>query len=396
MADKTLIQGARELAASRATSGIGAAMSAGFSGVQERTAARNAELAKQGRKEAEAIQARTAKLMSGWKGLNINEGEFSQAQLVEIDKTLINIKDDFSNASTALAKDPTNLDLIEKRKGYMQEMVSYKGALDNYANRSEAWKNPPSNNGKYSDSEANVSNLALNERAYTNPAIWNREQQGLFVPGKEGEEATSFGAMPMPFYLPEGILSGIASEAGKLSAARKSELTKTQLEAYEIKLKDTIGAKNPSEGINNAPALLANDDFRLLFPELNDIVYTEENNDAIVQEMADVIMSRYKFISSAAKAGGKSTPANPVIKSMGEIQDHYNLGKTGVQYSADDLKFIFGSTTNPISVVYNPKRKESPWEMTRKTLDPNDGTLSAETIYFRNVEDLQERSGIKF
>ena len=396
MADKTLIQGARELAASRATSGIGAAMSAGFGGVQERTAARNAELAKQGRKEAEAIQARTAKLMSEWKGLNINEGEFSQAQLVEIDKTLINIKDDFSNASTALAKDPTNLDLIEKRKGYMQEMVSYKGALDNYANRSEAWKNPPSNNGKYSDSEANVSNLALNERAYTNPAIWNREQQGLFVPGKEGEEATSFGAMPMPFYLPEGILSGIASEAGKLSAARKSELTKTQLDAYEIKLKDTIGAKNPSEGINNAPALLANDDFRLLFPELNDIVYTEENSDAIVQEMADVIMSRYKFISSAAMVGDKSKPANPVVKSMEDIQDHYSLGKTGAQYSADDLKFIFGGATNPISVVYNPKRKESPWEMTRKTLDPNDGTLSAETIYFRNVEDLQQRSGIKF
>jgi hypothetical protein len=371
-------------------------MSAGFGGVQERTAARNAELAKQGRKEAEAIQDRTAKLMSGWKGLNINEGEFSQAQLAEIDKTLINIKDDFSNASTALAKDPTNLDLIEKRKGYMQEMVSYKGALDNYANRSEAWKNPPSNNGKYSDSEANVSNLALNERAYTNPAIWNREQQGLFVPGKEGEEATSFGAMPMPFYLPEGILSGIASEAGKLSAARKSELTKTQLDAYEIKLKDTIGAKNPSEGINNAPALLANDDFRLLFPELNDIVYTEENNDAIVQEMADVIMSRYKFISSAAMVGDKSKPANPVVKSMEGIQDHYNLGKTGVQYSADDLKFIFGSTTNPISVVYNPKRKESPWEMTRKTLDPADGTLSTETIYFRNVGDLQQRSGIKF
>ena len=109
-------------------------------------------------------------------------------------------------------------------------------------------------------------------------------------------------------------------------------------------------------------------------------------------------MSRYKFISSAAKTGGKSTPANPVIKSMEDIQDHYNLGVGlgAVKYTADDLKFIFGSTTNPISVVYNPKRKESPWEMTRKTLDPNDGTLSPETIYFRNVEDLQQRSGIKF
>ena len=36
MADRTLIQGAKELAASRATSGIGAAMAAGFIGVQER------------------------------------------------------------------------------------------------------------------------------------------------------------------------------------------------------------------------------------------------------------------------------------------------------------------------------------------------------------------------
>lgn len=339
MADKTLIQGARELAASKATSGIGAAMSAGFSGVQERAAARNAELAKQGRKEAEAIQARTAKLMGGWKGLNINEGEFSQAQLVEIDKTLINIKDDFSDASTALGKDPANLDLIEKRKGYMREMVSYRSALDNYADRSEAWKNPPAKNSKYSDSEANVSNLALNERAYTSPVIWNREQQGLFIPGKEGGEATSFGAMAMPFYLPEGVLSGIASEAGKLSAARKSELTKTQLDAYEIKLKDTIGAKNPNEGINNAPALLANDDFRLLFPELNDIVYTEENSDAIVQEMADVIMSRYKFIASSATEKSNSGAASNVVKP--------NLVATVSEMQAFEKEILTNQFTGP-------------------------------------------------
>jgi hypothetical protein len=81
---------------------------------------------------------------------------------------------------------------------------------------------------------------------------------------------------------------------------------------------------------------------------------------------------------------------------MKEIQDHYNQSQAPYKYESDDLKFIFGSTTNPISVVYNPKSKQLPWEVTLKTLDPQDGTLSAELIKFRNVEDLQNRSNIKF
>ena len=125
MADRTLIQGAKELAASRATSGIGAAMAAGFIGVQERTAAKNAAINEQGRKEAEAIKARSAKNMSGWKGLgDLDQGIFPEAQQKEIRKTVFGIKDKFSKVATALAHDPTNLDLMEERDGYFTRLQS--------------------------------------------------------------------------------------------------------------------------------------------------------------------------------------------------------------------------------------------------------------------------------
>ena len=395
MADKTLIQGARELAASKATSGIGAAMSAGFSGVQERTAARNAAINEQGRKEADAIKARSAKNMSGWKGLgDLDQGIFPEAQQKEIRKTVFGIKDKFSKVATALAYDPTNLDLIEERDGYLTEMVAYKDSLDKVINFRRDYKE---NVDGYSNSGANVPALNLNE-LFSNPDSvlkWDT-QAGLNLPGEDGSDPLRFRDLTLPFSLPEGSFKYVSEFAGELSVPRKYEWNKGQITAKQAEMQDYIGARDPNTGVNNAPAILADDRFRSFFPEFEDIVYTEENHEAVTAEMADIVMGRYKFIASGAKVGDKSTPANPVIKSMEDIQDHYNLGKTGVQYSADDLKFIFGSTTAPISVVYNPKRKESPWEMTRKTLDPNDGTLSTETIYFRNVEDLQQRSGIKF
>jgi hypothetical protein len=75
MADKTLIQGAQNIANARNTSGIGQAFGLGLDkSIAQQREARAAQ-AKQARKNAEAIQKRTEKYLNEWDGTNINNGE---------------------------------------------------------------------------------------------------------------------------------------------------------------------------------------------------------------------------------------------------------------------------------------------------------------------------------
>ena len=361
MADKTLIQGAKELAASRATSGIGAAMAAGFTGVQERTAARNAAINEQGRKEAEAIKARSAKNMGGWKGLgDLDQGIFPEAQQKEIKRTVIGIKDKFSKVATALAYDPTNLDLMEERDGYLTEMVSYKDSLNKVMNFRRDYKQ---NVNGYSNSGANVSSLDLNER-FSNPnniLKWDT-QAGLNLPNEDGSDPSRFRDLTLPFSLPEGSFQYVSEFAGELSVPRKNEWNEYQILAKRAEMEDYIGARDPNTGVNNAPAILADQRFRSFFPEFEDIVYTEENHDDIVAEMAGVVMGRYKFIASGATKNSNSGAASNVVKpnlvaTVNEMKAFEKEILTNQFTGPRETKsWSIGGSTNPeqLKVKYDP------------------------------------------
>ena len=361
MADRTLIQGAKELAASRATSGIGAAMAAGFIGVQERTAAKNAAINEQGRKEAEAIKARSAKNMSGWKGLgDLDQGIFPEAQQKEIRKTVFGIKDKFSKVATALAQDPTNLDLMEERDGYLTEMVSYKDSLDKVINFRRGYQE---NVKGYSNSGANVSALAQNESFANQDNVlkWDT-QAGLNLPGEEGSDPLRFRDLTLPFSLPEGSFKYVSDFAGKLSVPRKYELNVEQIAAKRAEMQDYMGAIDLDTGVNNAPAILADDRFRSFFPEFEDIVYTEENHKAITAEMADIVMGRYKFIASGATKKSNSGAASNVVKpnlvaTVKEMQAFEKEILTN-QFTGprETRSWSFGGSDNPeqLKIKYDP------------------------------------------
>lgn len=336
MADKTLIQGAQNIANARNTSGIGQAFGVGLdkSIAQQREA--RATKAKQDRKNAEAIQKRAEKYLNEWGGTNINNGELSEGQMAEVHKAAAEIQKDYAAASNKQARDPNNIDLINERKGYLQEMKNLKSAVDNHADGFEVWE-AGTKGDLYSKSAANIGNLALNEQAYTQPVIWDRESKSLALPNSRGEDGKPllYKNVNLPFNGGFEAAEVIRTKADELSAPRKNNLSDFQIKNGEEEIKSLILASNPAEGVNNTPALLANQTMLSLFPEWKNIEYaatmTDDQKEAVAGEMASVVMSRYKSVAEAATGvtppgrGFSETPTNQAW-----IRDTKKLAKANV------------------------------------------------------------------
>lgn len=321
MADKILIQGAQNIANARNTSGIGQAFGMGLDASLARQREARATKAEQDRKKAEAIQKRTEKYLNEWGGTNINNGELSEGQMAEVHKAAAEIQKDYAAASDKQSKDPNNIDLINERKGYLQEMKNLKSAVDNYADGYEVWE-LGTKKKLYSNSAANIGNLALNEQAYTQPVVWDRESKSLALPNSRGEDGKPllYKNVNLPFTGGNEAAEVIRTKAGELSGPRKNNLSDFQIKNGEEEIKSLILASNPAEGINNTPALLANKTMLSLFPEWKNIEYaatmTDDQKEAVAGEMASVVMSRYKSVAEAAtgvtppSGGFSETPTN--------------------------------------------------------------------------------------
>ena len=321
MADKTLIQGAQNIANARNTSGIGQAFGVGLDASLARQREARAAKAKQDRENAEAIQKRSEKYLNEWDGTNINNGELSEGQMAEVHKAAAEIQKDYAAASDKQSKDPNNIDLINERKGYLQEMKNLKSAVDNYADGYEVWATGVDGE-LYSKSAANIGSLALNEQAYTQPVIWDRESKSLALPNSRGEDgkALLYKNVNLPFTDGNDAAQIITDKAGELSGPRKNNLSDFQIKNNEEEIKSLILASNPAEGLNNTPALLANEKMLNLFPEWKNIEYaatmTDDQKKAVAGEMASVVMSRYKSVAEAAtgvtppSGGFSETPTN--------------------------------------------------------------------------------------
>jgi len=336
MANKTLIQGAQNIANARNTSGIGQAFGLGLdkSIAQQREA--RAEQAKQARKNAEAIQRRSEKYLNEWDGTNINNGELSEGQMAKVHEAAEAIQKDYAAASNKQARDPNNMDLINERKGYLQEMKNLKLAVDDYADGSGVWELGVKGD-LYSKSAANIGNLALNEQAYTQPVVWDRESKSLALPNSRGEDGKPllYKNVNLPFTDGNDAAKIISDKAGELSGPRKNNLSDFQIKNGGEEIKSLILASNPAEGVNNMPALLANRTMLNLFPEWKNIEYaatmTDDQKEAVADEMANIVMSRYKSVAEAATGvtppaqGFSETPTN-----QSWIKDTEKLAKAKV------------------------------------------------------------------
>ena len=336
MADKTLIQGAQNIANARNTSGIGQAFGIGLDKATAQQREARAAKAKQDRKNAETIQKRSEKYLNEWDGTNINDGELSEGQMAEVHKAAAEIQKDYAAASNKQARDPNNMDLINERKGYLQEMKNLKSAVDDYADGFGVWELGVDGD-LYSKSAANIGNLALNEQAYTQPVVWDRESKSLALPNSKGEDnkALLYKNVNLPFTDGNDAAKIISDKAGELSEPRKNNLSDFQIKNNKEEIKSLILASNPAEGVNNTPALLANKTMLSLFPEWKTIEYaatmTEDQKDAVADEMANVVMSRYQSVAEAASGvtpsgrGFSETPTNQAW-----IKDTKKLAKANV------------------------------------------------------------------
>jgi len=381
MADKTLIQGAQNIANARNTSGIGQAFGVGLdkSIAQQREA--RATKAKQDRKNAEAIQKRAEKYLNEWGGTNINNGELSEGQMAEVHKAAAEIQKDYAAASNKQARDPNNIDLINERKGYLQEMKNLKSAVDNHADGFEVWE-AGTKGDLYSKSAANIGNLALNEQAYTQPLVWDRERKALALPNSRGEDGKPllYKNVNLPFTDGFEAAEVIRIKADELSSPRKNNLSDFQIENNREEIKSLILASNPEEGVNNMPALLANKTMLSLFPEWENIEYaatmTDDQKEAVADEMANVVMSRYEYVAKAASgantpsSGFSETPTNQAwIKDVGKLAkanvateilapngDYVIIIPKGVEYKGfaakEDMMRIVGGVNEKGKPIY--------------------------------------------
>ena len=330
MADKILIQGAQNIANARNTSGIGQAFGIGLDASLARQREARATKAEQDRKKAEAIQKRTEKYLNEWGGTNINNGELSESQMAEVHKAAEAIQKDFQDVViNKLSKDPTNIDLINEKNGYLQEMKTLRSAVDNYADRYEVWSRGAKEK-IYSNSVANIGNLALNEQAYTQPVVWDRKSRSLAIPMGEGADPVLYNSINLPFKEGTAAADIIVQKAGELSEPRKNNLSEGQLNALSMEINSAISATDTAKGIDNIPALLANKKILRFFPEWENIEYaasmTDDQKEAVGQEMTDVVMSRYKSVAEAASGttppprGFSETPTNQAwIKDVGKL-----------------------------------------------------------------------------
>jgi len=330
MADKTLIQGAQNIAKARNTAGIGQAFGIGLDKVTAQQREARATKAEQDRKKAEAIQKRTEKYLNEWGGTNINNGELSEGQMAEVHKAAEAIQKDFQDVViNKLSKDPTNIDLINEKNGYLQEMKTLRSAVDNYADRYEVWSRGAKEK-IYSNSVANIGNLALNEQAYTQPVVWDRKSRSLAIPMGEGADPVLYNSINLPFKEGTAAADIIVQKAGELSEPRKNNLSEGQLNALSMEINSAISATDTAKGIDNIPALLANKKILRFFPEWENIEYaasmTDDQKEAVGQEMTDVVMSRYKSVAEAASGttppprGFSETPTNQAwIKDVGKL-----------------------------------------------------------------------------
>lgn len=211
--------------------------------------------------------------------------------------------------------------------------------------------------------------------------------------------------LAMPSEVPVKIVENAATFSGYNRA-----LTEQEVNAQSIYLDESL------KDSTTLASVLFDYQAELPFPEIQKEFLDARKNGTLEEKLPDLIARTKNIILTGfqdaalegkaaydartakdADSGNNNTPnaLNSTLKRMKSIQDYYNLNKGvgALDLTPDDLKFVVGGATSPISIVYKPENKNSPWEVTRKTLDEN-GKLTAEAIQYRSIDDIKARTTI--
>ena len=212
-------------------------------------------------------------------------------------------------------------------------------------------------------------------------------------------------ALAMPSEIPVKIVENAATFSGYNRA-----LTEQEVNAQSIYLDESL------KDSATLASVLFDYQTELPFPEIQKEFLEARKNGTLEEKLPDLIARTKNIILTGfqdaalegkaaydartakdADSSNNDTPnaLNSTLKRMKSIQDYYNLNKGvgALDLTPDDLKFVIGGATSPISIVFKPENKNSPWEVTRKTLDEN-GKLTAEAIQYRSIDDIRDRTTI--
>jgi len=212
-------------------------------------------------------------------------------------------------------------------------------------------------------------------------------------------------ALAMPSEIPVKIVENAATFSGYNRA-----LTEQEVNAQSIYLDESL------KDSTTLASVLFDYQTELPFPEIQKEFLEARENGTLEEKLPDLIARTKNIILTGfqdaalegkaaydartakdADSSNNDTPnaLNSTLKRMKSIQDYYNLNKGvgALDLTPDDLKFVIGGATSPISIVFKPENKNSPWEVTRKTLDEN-GKLTAEAIQYRSIDDIRDRTTI--
>ena len=211
--------------------------------------------------------------------------------------------------------------------------------------------------------------------------------------------------LAMPSEIPVKIVENAATFSGYNRA-----LTEQEVNAQSIYLDESL------KDSTTLASVLFDYQTELPFPEIQKEFLEARENGTLEEKLPDLIARTKNIILTGfqdaalegkaaydartakdADSSNNDTPnaLNSTLKRMKSIQDYYNLNKGvgALDLTPDDLKFVIGGATSPISIVFKPENKNSPWEVTRKTLDEN-GKLTAEAIQYRSIDDIRDRTTI--
>ncbi len=325
---------------------------------------------------------------------------------------LLDGKQEYSKMANELAKikdasDPRYQELVDGMNEIQQGYSTLAGELTSY-NQNKITTADQVRSGLFSKGTDQLGRItSVYGLDGTKPTVRIDKGHLNFTIGGENIEYAKMKALP-------GVATKAAAtilDAQVEFSKRGTPITPQEKSRYARIIEDTLRDQN------TLASILSDYPDELPLADLQDKFFTLRKDgklDAaaltdIRREVKDRILKGYEEASSiGVKAyedkiratgdgndGNSGNKMSDIIKQMQIVQDYYNLG-TGVgaiDLTADDLKFVLGGATNPVSVVYKPDNKDAPWEVTRKTLDEN-GMLSAEVIKYRSIEDILSRTTI--
>ncbi len=349
-------------------------------------------------REAKAKEgiARANALMGGFKD-DIDYMSFTPEEGKLVKDQVVAWRNGYANLASQAAKieDKTSSEyqsLMDEMSGYKNRLVSLKNNIDGRQQLKADFKtelNDYSTAGFNDEAIAKATVMAampfsgVNDRG---ELIWSDEGLGEF-------SSTGF-KMPASNKPAKQAALNIFNEVERQSRSR-GPLTGALKEGLRNSLNTSIGNDE------NLLSFIADNQFEIFkFDDLDPESDIKELRETVLDRLMNGLEStRGSALAKPAgvQGNGNDTPnaLNSTLKRMKSIQDYYNLNKGvgALDLTPDDLKFVIGGATSPISIVFKPENKNSPWEVTRKTLDEN-GKLTAEAIQYRSIDDIRDRTTI--